>query len=124
MDVILPASDGSATLEIRNARVADADGHCGSLVRLHYEGELHRAQFWFDREDLQAFVREARWLVRSISGEAELDCLSLQRRAGDWKLAGRLFPIDLRFSFPISMQDADRLVSACEELIHSTIDRE
>jgi len=121
MDVIVTASDGSATLEIRNARVADADGHYGSLVRLHYEGELHRAQLWFDREALQAFVREARWLVRSISGEAELDSLSLQRRAGDWKLAGRLFPMDLCFSFSISTQDAERLVSACEDLIHSTI---
>lgn len=121
MDLIIPASDASGTLEIRNARVVDTEGRCGSLLRLHWEGALHRAQFWFDREDLEAFVREARWLVRSISGDAELDCLTLLRRGDEWKLAGRLFPMDLFFSFPISVEDAQRLVSACEDLIRAAI---
>jgi len=130
MDIAIAATDGSAVVELRNARLVDCEGHYGALVRLRYEGRQYKRPFWFDRSDVAEFLKESRWLRRSISGEALLphagrsDFLLLSRKGGAWQLGGKVLQEDhpdmhVRFTLPISSPDVDRFLSACTELMAS-----
>ena len=91
MDLRVDSSDAAVWLELRDLRPVDERLFRGTLRFSTPDGGSARP-LWFDRDALDAFVREARWIERSTSGRATLehagrsDRLTLVRVADEWTI--------------------------------------
>lgn len=99
MDLRFESLDREHWFELRDARPTN-EVVFSARLRFPLAGEVLSHNFWFDREDLVAFVKEARWLERSTGGRASFgsiahsDSITLTRDGDQWTITAEVF--DLR----------------------------
>ncbi len=128
MDLRIDASDGAQWLELRKLHLQEGAADYSGQLRVRVAGRVHDRPFWFGRNDLAEFLREAEWLLSSTAGEATLnhvglpDYFTLTRDALGWVMAGELFHFSdaeqhVRFQFQVPSPAVEALLSAMGALV-------
>jgi len=127
MDLRFESSDGQHWIELRDTRPTD-ESVFRARLRFPFANEVLSHHFWFDRDDLNAFVREAKWLERSTGGHASFgpiarsDSITLVRDRHGWTIAAEAFDLRdpdgrARVSFPMDSLAARDLIRRFETLV-------
>jgi len=126
MDLRFESSDGQQWIELRDTRPTDESVFKARLC-FPFANDVLSHDFWFDRDDLEAFVSEAQWLERSTGGQASFgpiarsDSITLVRDRNGWTIAVEAFDLRdpdgrARESFPLDSVAARDLIRRFEML--------
>ena len=132
MDIRIEATNRIDWIEMRDSRPTDDAEAFASSLRVSIENAVHRRAFWFDRTQLEAFLREASWVMRSLGGEATLaasgarEWVGLVRKRDEWWVTGEISlgsdaPEDFRFQLAVSDDDVLTFLAEMSSLLRMTV---